>query len=138
MGSFKSYINFFVAQRYYQDISINYGMQSFIQSVNKHLLNTHYMPNTVFAMGVIKSSKVVSGIRSCPCVRVFWHEMLQLSSQQYREVDIIISSILLMKKLRLREVQFCARGLVWKTYPTNFILFLIHYAVFSLCMNFSY
>lgn len=58
-------------QRRCQDVSIKHGMQSLSQStVNKHFLNTHYMPDTVLAMGV-RALKQPLGSEIVPVLECF-------------------------------------------------------------------
>lgn len=92
----------------------------FIHSVaSGHFLNTHYMPGSALATGVIKSSKVVPEIRCCPCGRVFWYETLHLSSQRCGEGNIVIGCVLLMRKLRLKELKCSAQGPIRRTCPQD-------------------
>lgn len=65
------------------------------------------MPETILAMGAIKSSKVIPEIRNCPVVECFGVKCC-IILKHHGEVDLIISSILLMKKLKLREAKCCA------------------------------
>lgn len=83
---------------------------AFIHSVaSGHFLNTRYMPGSALATGVMKSSKVVPEIRCCPRGRVFWYETLHLPSQRCGEVNIVIGSVLLVRKQAQGAQMLCPR-----------------------------